>query len=81
MNDRELNGPFFVIYGKGVGFEYSVRTKRGEAICTCAYNPGSNEDKQKMAALIATALNAFTTPTGHLPRQETARLASQEAPK
>jgi hypothetical protein len=60
--DGGTAGARYVVYGKGPWHKYSVRTATGEAVCTCAYNPGTYEDKVAMAQRIVDALNA-TPPT------------------
>lgn len=59
-NDTIAPGPF-VVYGKTEDTKYSVRTKEGMAVCTCAYNrsAGFSGDRQEMAQLIADALNTY----------------------
>lgn len=61
MSGQHTPGPAFVVYGKGPDTRYSVRTRDGQAICTCAYNPadGFSDCRQEMAQMIADALNAY----------------------
>lgn len=59
MSDTQHTPRPFVVYGKSEDRLYSVRTADGKAVCTCAYNPAT-EDREALAQLIADALNAYS---------------------